>query len=272
MFVRILTLLSCLVTSPAAAVVVQDGDVYDRLEINDDLLMTGGSVNELVLNGGTTAVIEGGVLGEHREGGQAIYMTGDDHLTIRGGTIRRDDPFPSSDGFIRSQQGQPILTLEGTYFRMFDRGRSEENDWLIQGWLADGSFLNITFVHELLSAFVTIEFNFVPGEIPFSPGDTNYDDLVDLTDLNNVRNNFGFTGLGDTDQDGAVDLEDLNLIRNNFGRRGYFTLPPEFAVTQSGTVSFPPLPGSSFVPEPSAALLAISLIIALATYRGCRAL
>jgi hypothetical protein len=49
------------------------------------------------------------------------------------------------------------------------------------------------------------------------PGDTNGDGLVDLADLNNVRNYFGGTGLGDTNADGVVDLEDLNAVRNNFG-------------------------------------------------------
>lgn len=52
------------------------------------------------------------------------------------------------------------------------------------------------------------------------PGDTNGDQAVNLTDLNNVRNHFGETGpapLGDTDGDGMVTLDDLNRVRNNFG-------------------------------------------------------
>jgi hypothetical protein len=48
-------------------------------------------------------------------------------------------------------------------------------------------------------------------------GDTNGDGVVDLTDLNNVRNNFGGAGVGDTNGDGIVDLVDLNAVRNNFG-------------------------------------------------------
>ncbi len=48
-------------------------------------------------------------------------------------------------------------------------------------------------------------------------GDTNGDGIVDLIDLNNVRNNFGGVGLGDTNDDGIVDLVDLNTVRNNFG-------------------------------------------------------
>lgn len=61
-------------------------------------------------------------------------------------------------------------------------------------------------------------------------GDTNDDGVVDLIDLNNVRNNFGATGdpvLGDTDPfDGKVSLYDLNQVRNNFGRT-YPTPVPE---------------------------------------------
>ncbi len=54
------------------------------------------------------------------------------------------------------------------------------------------------------------------------PGDTDDDGDVDLTDLNNVRNNFGAADpvIGDTDNDGDVDLSDLNAVRNNFGVSG----------------------------------------------------
>jgi len=60
-----------------------------------------------------------------------------------------------------------------------------------------------------------------------TPGDTNGDGLVDLEDLNNVRNHFGGTGLGDTNADGIVDLEDLNAVRNNFGTTSGSTAVPE---------------------------------------------
>jgi hypothetical protein len=53
-----------------------------------------------------------------------------------------------------------------------------------------------------------------------NPGDTNSDGVVDLTDLNNVLNNFGSTGTGnpgDDDSSGVVDLTDLNNVLNNFG-------------------------------------------------------
>lgn len=58
------------------------------------------------------------------------------------------------------------------------------------------------------------------GTTPSVPGDTNGDGVVDLIDLNNVRNNFGGSGIGDTNGDGLVDLVDLNAVRNNFGASG----------------------------------------------------
>jgi len=61
------------------------------------------------------------------------------------------------------------------------------------------------------------------GEVTFLgflPGNTNADGTVNIVDLNNVRNNFGQTGLGvpgDTNADGVVNIADLNAVRNNFG-------------------------------------------------------
>jgi hypothetical protein len=78
------------------------------------------------------------------------------------------------------------------------------------------------------------------------PGDTNGDGLVDLEDLNNVRNHFGGTGLGDTNADGVVDLADLNAVRNNFGA------------------------SAGAVPEPSAALLFSLGALALGTWHAAQ--
>ncbi len=65
----------------------------------------------------------------------------------------------------------------------------------------------------------TPEYGYEPWRLTLDPGDTNFDGAVDLTDLNNVRGNFGATGnvLGDTNGDGVVDLADLNAVRNHFG-------------------------------------------------------
>lgn len=71
------------------------------------------------------------------------------------------------------------------------------------------------------------EINLAPVVVP---GDTNGDQVVDLIDLNNVRNNFGAVGpgvLGDTNNDESVDLSDLNAVRNNFGAAGSASAVPE---------------------------------------------
>ncbi len=86
-------------------------------------------------------------------------------------------------------------------------------------------------------------------------GDANLDGVVNLTDLNMIRNNFGqpngdtsgcvfhcfyYSTQGDTlPFDGRVDLDDINRIRNNFG-----------ASTQP-------------VPEPSSLMLAALALVAL---------
>lgn len=59
----------------------------------------------------------------------------------------------------------------------------------------------------------------------FEPGDTDGNGVIELDDLNNVRNHFG-EGVkggppvaGDTYPfDGVVDLSDLNAVRNHFGK------------------------------------------------------
>lgn len=85
----------------------------------------------------------------------------------------------------------------------------------------------------------------IEGLPPRIEGDTNRDGVVDLTDLNAVRNNFGTQATGqasDVNRDGIVGLEDLNAVRNRFGE------------------------GAIGVPEPTAhslALLAVVLLIAV---------
>jgi len=127
---------------------------------------------------------------------------------------------------------------------MRDPEQAEGNTWSVEGWLTDGSFTSIVYYHDLRASDATVEFSFVPGEIPLSPGDTNYDDVIDIQDLNNVRNNFAGSGLGDSNQDGIVNVEDLNLVRNNFGENGLFFLGPEYEVPRPGNV---PEPGSWFL-------------------------
>ncbi len=78
------------------------------------------------------------------------------------------------------------------------------------------------------------------GQAPLEQllGDTNGDDMVDLQDLNNVRNNFGQSGpgvQGDTDFDGDVDLNDLNNVRNGFGNSSSSPAPEELLASDQAS-------------------------------------
>ncbi|MDZ4779765.1 MAG: ThuA domain-containing protein [Planctomycetia bacterium] len=68
-------------------------------------------------------------------------------------------------------------------------------------------------------------------------GDTNNDNVVNIVDLNNVRNNFGGEGLGDTDGDSDVDITDLNNVRNHFGAFGPAGLVAATRISGRGTIA-----------------------------------
>jgi len=135
-------------------------------------------------------------------------------------------------------------------FTVFDR------DVPLTGLLADGTMFDFN-----------LNSSFVPGQDRFHPtailtitlapmrieGDTNWDGVVDVDDLNNVRNNFGTTGSVDGSLtgdawpfDGRVDIDDLNAVRNNFGR------------------------GPAPVPEPHGLVIALWLLAAAGTITGRR--
>jgi len=70
-------------------------------------------------------------------------------------------------------------------------------------------------------------------------GDTNGDNLVNLDDLNNVRNHFGQSGPpipGDTNFDGVVSIDDLNNVRNHFGAPAAAVPEPASVVLAVGVV------------------------------------
>jgi hypothetical protein len=75
---------------------------------------------------------------------------------------------------------------------------------------------DLELVGHVVSAPTTVSIDVLPPIF----GDVNFDGVVDLTDLNLVRNNFGGDAsefLGDADGDGQIGLSDLNAVRNNFG-------------------------------------------------------
>lgn len=93
------------------------------------------------------------------------------------------------------------------------------------------------------------DFSLMAADLPTLIGDTDGNGVVDLVDLNNVKNNFGAVSppaLGDTDGNGTIDLVDLNNVKNNFG------------ATAGGAVS---------VPEPASALMVLAGVALAATRR-----
>jgi probable HAF family extracellular repeat protein len=55
----------------------------------------------------------------------------------------------------------------------------------------------------------------------FVPGDTNFDDEVDLTDFGTLKANFGtgqYRDQGDFNADARVDLSDFGLLKEQFGK------------------------------------------------------
>ena len=84
----------------------------------------------------------------------------------------------------------------------------------------------------------------VAGREPSTPGDTNADGLVNIDDLNNVRNNFGATGPNDgtlpgdaVPWDGLVNVDDLNGVRNNFGA-GVAAVPEPSTLALASLLAF----------------------------------
>lgn len=134
--------------------------------------------------------------------------------------------------------GANLINVNGTLFATGANAVGEKVVWrtdgTAEGTIAVADLSNRFEVpsHRLALAAVQGSVFFNPtdrqtgGElwsIKAPPGDTNFDGLVDLTDLNNVRNYFGYEGddfPGDVTGDGVVGLDDLNAVRNNFGAGG----------------------------------------------------
>lgn len=105
-------------------------------------------------------------------------------------------------------------------------------------------------------------------------GDADNDCRTTLADLNWVRNNFSGVGPGDTNGDGTVDLADLNAARNGFGgvtggdlnRNGVIDLEDLNLLRNN----FGRTAGESAVPEPAAIHLAFAILLCLAGHGGSR--
>jgi hypothetical protein len=145
--------------------------------------------------------------------------------------VRNVAPEVTIDGLLAENPVDEIVALSST---VFDPGTL---DFFTYQWTVElNGVLYATSTTPDLSFTPAVEANYlvrllvrddegastiasVTVRVPGGPldGDTNGDGVVDLTDLNNVRNNFGGAGVGDTNGDGIVDLVDLNAVRNNFG-------------------------------------------------------
>lgn len=131
-----------------------------------------------------------------------------------GGALRLSLP---RDFTLLEQQTMTLLTSTGPI-----QGTFASVEWT---YLPLG--LDYALTYERNRVLLTLD---GPGGAWRLDGDTNRDLVVDLSDLNNVLNNFGEAGgIGDVNGDQRIDLADLNAVRNNLGavRRGTFSMVPE---------------------------------------------
>jgi MYXO-CTERM domain-containing protein len=98
----------------------------------------------------------------------------------------------------------------------------------VDGSMAHAAVLNTVLSDAQLDALFQASTDPIPGDT------APFDGIVNLTDLNNVLNNFGASGnpLGDTFSAGIgfdtqVNLTDLNNVLNNFGATGAPAAVPE---------------------------------------------
>lgn len=213
--------LSC--STSSAEILVQDGDYFAELAPHEPVRIIGGRVDELRV-GGEAATIEGGSVGR-------IEDFGNTPITIRGGEVAWS---PGGSGNILFQEQHPQITFEGYEFAVEQLTAAR---WRVTGQLLDFSSISIALgtdpdlCRSTPTGAVCVEpaMTFLLSERPTQPGDANGDGVVDLVDLNTIRNGFGSTGPGDLDGNGTVGLEDLNAVRNHFGES--ITPAPEPATT-----------------------------------------
>jgi MYXO-CTERM domain-containing protein len=157
----------------------------------------------------------------------ATALTGDDGMLVLS-VASHDAMFASGDVAARTMLSYEFDSASGKFIIQSRLDAAIEGGTSIFGDLleltdTDFYFAWIDFTNPLSPDATT------PGVL----GDTDDDGDVDLTDLNNVRNNFGSAGtpvLGDTNTDGLVDLTDLNNVRNNFGASAPVPEPATWAL------------------------------------------
>lgn len=171
------------------------------------------------------------------EFGGAIALVNGDILVGAARDVRDGLTRAGTAYLIDGWTGQLLLTLHSP--------EPEEFDFFGAEVAVAGNRLIVASPNDLPVSEVFV-FDGMPERVP---GDTNRDGVVNIQDLNAVRNDFGVTGygtLGDENRDGSVDIHDLNAVRNHFGNH------------------------ASPVPEASALQLALMSLAMLIAIRVCR--
>lgn len=256
-----LTRLCCvffLLVSPAAALEITsdftldyDVPVGDAIQVRGDSVLTiDGSPMLLAhvnLWDNSSLVFKGGdlradirVLGDNKIdfiGGRFVYRLvrgdGDAVINIDGETtfVGTEFSFPSGSQVIDIRSFLPGSTLKvirspNAFVNVFSDtpyyGGANRTDMPARLGAVDGGLIEVYSPTQWL----------VHASDGRPAGDTNSDGVVDLTDLNNVRNAFGQSlSSGDTlPLDGIVDLNDLNVVRNLFGQSTPVPEPSTFAL------------------------------------------
>lgn len=184
------------------------GGSIGRLEIEQITLVAGLVViDEFVqTNSAASTMITGGLV-------QQILPGLSGRLEITGGRLPRGIS-TSGVAVVRGGQVSSILQGDGVIF-VYGSGLAIE-DGQLTGRLEDNTPIDVPVLG-----------NIVLFNSPYLTGDTNNDGIVDLADLNAVRNNFGnsFGTEGHADSDGIVGLSDLNEVRNHFGETSLSNVP-----------------------------------------------
>jgi len=260
------------ISVPATVVFENDSDTT----LNDDLRLD--NANTLVQVG---ADFSGGGSLVNLNGRQLTLAGGADIgvLIENQGMLAIADPGTGradADDFLQTASGQLNIDLAGTVLGDFDRlvhNGAAQLDGTLQVSLFDDFDPALGDMFTILSAAggVTGRFSTVNPptldsglalSVVYSPtnvmlqivgglaGDTNGDGLVNIDDLNNVRNHFGAMGSDDGTLagdafpfDGLVNIDDLNAVRNNFGTGA--AVPEPASVTLAALAAMLALAGTS---------------------------